>query len=248
MLSIFKKKSDLQYSFPEIPENNTFAVGDIHGCLEELKQLLDSLPLNRESVIIFLGDYIDRGSDSKGVVSFLLEFRKKHTCIFLMGNHEQLLLDFLDFRRFEPWLRNGGKQTIDSYTVNGEQMDIPGDHLQFFRSCEYFLETENFLFVHGGIPADQSIKNALKNSKVKLIWERDHIKATKYKWEKTIVCGHTPQKEAVLKEKLIAIDTGCVYGKGSGYGYLTAIQIPSRKLFQIESLNHATGIADTDDF
>ena len=137
---------------------------------------------------------------------------------------------------------------MDSYGLGIGNYNFPADHLNFFRSCEYYIETEHFLFVHGGIPADQSIKNALKNSKVKLIWERDHIQAAKYKWEKTVVCGHTPQKNAVLKDKLIAIDTGCVYGKGSGYGFLTAVQIPSRKLFQVESLNHAIGIADTDDF
>lgn len=247
MLSFFKKTSQPLHSFPEIPENNTFAVGDIHGCLSELKQLLDKLPLNKQSLVIFLGDYIDRGPDSKGVVSFLLEFRKKHNCIFLMGNHEQLMLDFIDFRRLNPWLSNGAKQTLESYGYDGGDFQVPADHLNFFRSCEYFLEASDYFFVHGGIPADLTIKQALKRSKVHLIWERDHINAQKYKWEKTIVCGHTPQKKAVLKDKLIAIDTGCVYGTPSGYGHLTAIQIPSRTLFQVESLNHAAGFTDTTD-
>lgn len=234
MLSFLKKKKP-DLTFPEIPENNTFVIGDIHGCLDQLKELLGLLPLNSKSLLIFLGDYIDRGPDPKGVVSFLLELRKQYSCFFLMGNHEQLLLDFIDHHRLNTWLSNGAKQTLDSYGLLDNQLQVPNDHVHFFRHCEYFFETEQFLFVHGGIPANLTIRQGLERSKHHLIWERDHLDAEKYKWEKTVVCGHTPVKNPILKDKLIAIDTGCVYGLHNGYGKLTAIQLPSRTIYQVEN-------------
>lgn len=216
-----------------LPFNNTYAIGDIHGCRKTLQKLVESLPLNSDSLLIFLGDYIDRGPDSKGVIDYLLELREKRNCLFLLGNHEYLMLDYLKTFDFKHWIQNGAQKTIESYGYSGGQFILPDDHLNFFLSNEYFIDTPDFLFVHGGVRPEKTITDNLKFfSKVDMLWERDHLKADHLNWEKTVVCGHTPRQQPIVKEKLIAIDTGCVYGTHFGLGNLTAIQLPSRKIFQ----------------
>lgn len=223
------------FQLPTIPENNTYAIGDIHGCLDALKLLIESLPLNENSLLIFLGDYIDRGPDSKGVIDYLVEVNKKYTCHFLLGNHERLLLDFLHKRELSPWMVNGGRQTLNSYHSSEIEFKLPTEHLFFLSNCHMFIDTPTYFFVHGGIKPDMKIEKVVKEADFEyMLWERSHIKAPKYKWEKTVVCGHTPLRKIINHERLIAIDTGCVYHQ-EGLGLLTAIQLPSRKIYQIKN-------------
>jgi len=126
-----------------------YVIGDIHGCLKSLKRLMKKLPVKKEDELIFVGDYIDRGKDTKGVVDFLLDLSKKYSCEFLRGNHEQMLLDYIDDKKMgRIWYLNGMDATLDSY---GNINSIPKDHLEFFRNTKFYYQTENYLIVHAGV-------------------------------------------------------------------------------------------------
>ncbi len=217
--------------------NQLIAIGDIHGCSESLKALWNKLELYSDSTFIFIGDYIDRGPDSKGVVDFLLKAKKERNCVFLRGNHEQMLLDSLKSKRDYNWLLNGGDTTLDSYNADGAEQ-IPEVHLEFYRNTNLYFESDDYFFVHAGVPPFQSIKESIKSDEYHdfFLWGRDHIDSFETPWEKTVVFGHTPRPHPIQKKKMIGIDTGCVYEK-LGYGKLTAVILPEQKFIQQTSLD-----------
>lgn len=221
------------------------AIGDIHGCLYSLEALIEKLELRETDQIVFLGDYIDRGKRSKAVIDYLLTFREDHDCRFLMGNHERMFLDALETGESQLWLQNGGTIMLDSYNST-DGRDIPEEHLDFVRSCAYHVESEHFFFAHGGIDPGMSIRDNLKHMKPEdFCWMRTHLRSdyianNRYNWEKTLVCGHTPIPEPVMLEKLIAIDTGCVYTDNPSLGRLSAVVLPERRIVQTENLDNFT--------
>jgi len=217
--------------------NQLIAIGDIHGCSVSLKALWNKLELYSDSTFIFIGDYIDRGPDSKGVVDFLLKAKKERNCVFLRGNHEQMLLDSLKSKRDYNWLLNGGDTTLDSYNADGAEQ-IPEVHLEFYRNTNLYFESDDYFFVHAGVPPFQSIKESIKSDEYHdfFLWGRDHIDSFETPWEKTVVFGHTPRPHPIQKKKMIGIDTGCVYEK-LGYGKLTAVILPEQKFIQQTSLD-----------
>jgi len=222
---------------PSLPQNNTFAIGDIHGCLKTLKSLLMKLPLNQDSVLIFLGDYIDRGPDSKGVLDFLIDFSTRQKCYFLLGNHEVMMADALKTGSTENWELNGARATLASYVTPGAStFDLPHAHALFLDRCDWFIDSPGFFFVHAGANPYRTLAESVRMEQwEEFVWERNHLKVENPVWEKPVVCGHTPHKTPLIREKLMVIDTGCVYTtsqKYSGYGTLTAIQLPSRKIYQ----------------
>ncbi|MFW5955273.1 MAG: metallophosphoesterase, partial [Rhodothermales bacterium] len=101
-----------------------YAIGDIHGCAETLWNLLDELNVGPDDHLVFIGDYIDRGPDSHGVIAGLIDLSDTVRCTFLRGNHEKLLLDYLDFGDFNSWLMNGAEETLRSYP----NRRIPPEH------------------------------------------------------------------------------------------------------------------------
>jgi serine/threonine protein phosphatase 1 len=217
------------------------AIGDIHGCLDPLQRLIDTLNPQPSDTLVFLGDYVDRGPDSKSVIDYLIELNKSFSCVFLLGNHEVLMLDYLaGLLSITDWERNGGIATLESYTINGSLV-IPESHLNFLKSCLLYYDTPDYFFVHGGIKPFRTIEDNLrKMTKLELVWERSHLdeatlNANDYKWEKTVVCGHTPIPRPIVLEKLIAIDTGCVYNQQSRLGRLTAISLPEKNITQIDN-------------
>jgi len=218
------------------------AVGDIHGCLHTLQRLLELINLQPSDQLVFLGDYIDRGNNSKGVIEFLMTLRERYSCFFLMGNHERMFLDSLDNGASPLWLQNGGAAMLESYGCkNG--FDIPEKHREFINSCLYHLETENFFFAHGGIDPDMSIADNLHYMKPEdYCWMRTHLRSTylennRYSWKKTLVCGHTPMSRPIMLEKLIAIDTGCVYSDTPDLGMLSSVILPERTVIQTENID-----------
>lgn len=220
---------------------NYIAIGDIHGCLSPLQRLIKMLNPKPSDTLVFLGDYVDRGLNAKGVIDYLIELNKTHTCVFLLGNHEVLMLDYLaGLLTISDWERNGGIATLNSYTHNGA-VHIPDSHLDFLKACLPYYDTPDYFFVHGGLKPFRTIEENLhKMTKLELVWERSHlddavVNAEDYKWEKTVVCGHTPIPNPIVLEKLIAIDTGCVYNQHSRLGRLTAISLPERSLTQIDN-------------
>ena len=136
---------------PEGPETQTgrlLAVGDIHGCLDQLVALLAQVRPSGADRVVFLGDYVDRGPASAGVLDFLVDFAGRFPqSIFLRGNHEQMFLDYLNGQEALLFLVNGGQQTLDSYRDCG-RWPIPSSHRDFLNALPYFYEAEQNIFVH----------------------------------------------------------------------------------------------------
>lgn len=210
-----------------------FVIGDIHGCALELKLLLRKLPLTTDSTIIFIGDYIDRGEDSKGVIDLILKLKKTHNIVTLKGNHEQMFLEFYEDKntpKAGASIFNGGGATLASYGDGSGNYTIPGKHLEFLKSLDLFYETEDYLFVHAGLP-DIDIKE-LRNDKhvyeEDLLWIRETFFRSSFNWDKLVIHGHTPVVLPEVTPKRINIDTGCVYK-----GRLTALQLPEKIFYSV---------------
>lgn len=196
-----------------------YVIGDIHGCLAPLQRLMAQLHPTETDELVFLGDYIDRGPDSKGVIDYLLTLRGRYT--FLMGNHERMFLDFLQGKQRFLFLYNGGTATVDSY---GGLSRIPAAHLGFLEHLQPYYETEDYLFVHAGIRPGIPLQEQEEND---LLWIREEFYAYPGRYPKTIVFGHTPMREVLMDEDRIGIDTACVYGNK-----LTCLILPSRDVIQ----------------
>lgn len=184
---------------------------------------------------MFVGDYVDRGPDSKGVVDLVLDFSKDHDCIFLRGNHEQMLLDAYKRGNLDLWLMNGGRSTLESYGAKFDSFDLPEEHLEFYESTRMYYDTPDYFFVHAGIPPSMTIEQCLEDDNKEIIheflWERSHLNAFETPWEKTVVFGHTPRPHPIKKPNMLGIDTGCVY-QSLGYGKLTAALLPEVEFIQ----------------
>jgi serine/threonine protein phosphatase 1 len=209
-----------------------FAVGDIHGSHDKLVSLMSELPWNRErDILVFLGDYIDRGKRSKEVVEYLLNLRKGGgEIVFLMGNHEKLLLDYYvsgsdyDLRL---WRSFGGWETIENYTngagIWGRPAFLPRAHLAFFRELLPYYETEDYVFVHAGL------RDGVPLGKQKvddLLWIRKSFTESDHSFGKTVVFGHTPMRSPYVAPGKIGIDTGAGYGN-----VLTAVELPAVRFY-----------------
>jgi serine/threonine protein phosphatase 1 len=216
-----------------VAEERYIAIGDIHGCLQSLNELLLKLIDYSDYTYIFIGDYIDRGPDSCGVIERLIEFDKEEDCIFLRGNHEQMLLDAYLGGDLDLWLRNGGTATLNSYGATEDHIHFPDEHLAFYQETKIYFEAENYFFVHAGISPLKTIEENLqdKEERDEFLWKRSHLNAFETAWEKEVVFGHTPRPHPILKPEMIGIDTGCVY-KSLGYGKLTAVILPEQKFIQ----------------
>jgi serine/threonine protein phosphatase 1 len=213
-----------------------YVVGDIHGCVRELDALLGGLSLTAGDTVAFIGDYIDRGPDSRAVVDLLLRLRARTDIrtIFLRGNHEDMCLAYLgrEGRWGEAWRMNGGGATLRSYGVSPElpgpsaASAFPAHHLAFFESLPMTFATDRFLLVHAGIrPAIPLAEQDPED----LLWIREEFIASPHPLPQTIVFGHTPQRQVLIHPPYkIGIDTGCVYG-----GRLTAIELTEGVLHQV---------------
>lgn len=215
------------------------AIGDIHGCLESLKSLIGKLEPYTDRQFIFIGDYIDRGPHSKEVVDYLLNLQQEVDCVFLRGNHEQMLLKAIQQDQPKLWLMNGGRATLKSYGLQDLSQSLPEPHVAFYQQTKMFFETRDYFFVHGGISPAKTIKESLQNEAEvqEYLWERSHLDAFETPWEKTVVFGHTPRPHPINKEKMIGIDTGCVFDR-MGYGKLTAVKLPEEEFIQQICLDH----------
>lgn len=211
------------------------AIGDIHGCPKSLDVLLDRIDPSSDDHLLFIGDYIDRGPDSKSVIDRVLDLREEVPCTFLRGNHEAMMIEYLDTGAFNLWRMNGGMSTLQSYREpEASDINIPESHVKFVRETKLYHETDDFLFVHAGLKPNLSIEDNLEEGDEEvLLWERGHLDAPEVAWEKPVVCGHTPRPEPINREKLILIDTGCVYHMKPGMGRLTAVHLPERRFVDV---------------
>jgi len=203
-------------------------VGDIHGRLDRLDRVLARLP--EERTLVFLGDYIDRGPDSRGVVERLIRLEQRRQCILLCGNHEGMLLDALS-GAYEgaagDWLSNGGDATQRSYGASNLRRlaeVIPAAHLRFYEQLREHWETDEYVFVHAGIRSEGP--NATdRDSKLWLRIAPDEA----FGYGKTVICGHTPYRSPLRGPDWINIDTGC--GK-LPTAPLTALLLPEMEIIQ----------------
>jgi serine/threonine protein phosphatase 1 len=215
-----------------------YAIGDIHGELGLLDDLLERLELSDGDRLVFLGDYVDRGPDSKGVVERLIDLAQRIECVFLLGNHESMFLDFLGWKGDayfggDAFLANGGDRTLASYGYfdsqrRGEPFELPEPHRAFFAGCSLWHQEGDYLFVHAGIAQpllkSNDVHYVLRRSRPEdLLWNRT-TGDLPHALGVTIVYGHTPRNDFQVRWNepfSIGIDTGAVYG-----GPLTAIRLP----------------------
>ena len=205
-----------------------FVIGDIHGCFDKLCALMNKIPINfNQDQLIFIGDYIDRGSNSLEVVDYLIDLKKRVPgIIFLKGNHEDMLENYLDGSDRFTYLLNGGQRTLDAYlnrTKNPGRYPVPPAHMEFFGSLRLYYLTDDYIFVHAGLRK----KVPLESQKtVDLLWIRDEFISTDFDFGKRVIFGHTPFTEPLVQANKIGIDTGAVYGNR-----LTCVQLPEIEFY-----------------
>ncbi|MGH7174040.1 MAG: metallophosphoesterase family protein [Gemmataceae bacterium] len=214
----------------------TIAIGDIHGCLDALTTLIDAVRLGPDDTLVTLGDHMDRGPDSRGVVDRLLTLAGRCRLVPLLGDHEEMLLEALDdITALSRWLRCGGGETLHSYGWNpgGSRRPlahwIPKSHREFLASCQPYHETGTHLFVHAGflpeLPMDRQPAAALR-------WRvTDARTAIRHHSGKVAIVGHTPQLSGEVLDLgfLVCIDTNCARG-----GWLTALDTETGRIWQAD--------------
>jgi len=207
-----------------------FAVGDIHGCLDKLVSLMDIIDVDlKKETLVFMGDYIDRGPHSKEVVDYLIDLaRGGNRVVFLKGNHELMLQNYLSGEDKLSFLYNGGEATLGSYMKSGglnEASLIPPEHLEFFDNLRLYYETENYIFVHGGLKANIPLEH---QDEWDMLWIRDEFIYSDFDFGKLVIFGHTPFREPLILDNKIGIDTGAVYGNK-----LTCVELSVMKFFSV---------------
>jgi serine/threonine protein phosphatase 1 len=218
-----------------------FAISDIHGCRRTFESLLEGIGLTKSDSLFLLGDYIDRGPDSKGVIDAILQLQKDgYSVRCLRGNHEQMMLDARNDRdELRRWLRAGGIETLDSFGV-AEIAHIPEEYLHFLENLEYYIEDEGCILVHAGLGFAGPDPLADRES---MLWKRSWYPDIDKKWlgNRVIVHGHTPQTLSQTQAQLAAlsdqqylnIDNGCVYHdrfQSAEMGNLVAFELTRRRL------------------
>jgi serine/threonine protein phosphatase 1 len=204
----------------------TIAIGDIHGCavaFRALVELIQPVPADR---LVVLGDYVDRGPDSRGVIETIFALRKRCELVPLLGNHELMMLNALKDPRQRPfWLNYGGQQTIASYGEGIE--DIPPTHIEFLKDCLRGYETASHLFLHANYLADLALDEQPESI---ALWTHltQHL-PNPHVSGKVAVVGHTPQPSGHVMDlgHLICIDTFCCGGC-----WLSAIDVDDRQVWQ----------------
>jgi serine/threonine protein phosphatase 1 len=210
----------------------TFAIGDIHGQLDQLEDLVDRVEPGRDDLLVFLGDYIDRGPSVKEVIDFLIDLASEVPCIFLRGNHEDMFLEFLEFGTNKAvYFANGGMKTVESYLSPEPFVShtpvaraLSGEHRDFYAGLRWYYEDKRYIYVHAGVKPGVPM---FKQQRHDLIWIRDDFIFSPTGLDKKVVFGHTPFSRPLIKEDKIGVDTGGVYG-----GALTAVQLPEEIFIQ----------------
>jgi len=214
-------------------------VGDVHGCLDEVERLLDAAQPVGGDTICFLGDYIDRGPSSRGVIDRLVRLRTEGpSCVFLKGNHEDMFLAFLGLpgRHGDAFLWNGGGATLASYGLahlpaSAVVERLPPSHREFLLSLRTHACFGRFLCVHAGIRPTRSLDAQIEDD---LLWIREEFISATHPLPYTVLFGHTPQRNVRLHLPYkIGLDTGLVYGNR-----LSCLELANQELWQIGRGEH----------
>ena len=211
------------------------AISDVHGCYKTFRALVEErVQLTKDDALYLLGDYIDRGPDSKAVIDYILKLKNNgYDLHCLRGNHEQMLLDAKkNVDNLRLFLRNGGKQTLENYNCTIVQLQ-EHPHYKFFQNLKYFIELEDYYLVHAGF--NFRSENPFLDTK-SMLWIRSWYSKIKHDLlkGKVIVHGHTPQTIRSIKamchnmriNKYMNIDAGCFYHKK-----MCALDLTNQKLY-----------------
>lgn len=233
--------------------SRTLVIGDIHGGLKALLQVLQKAEIKPKDTLVFLGDYVDGWSESPAVLDFLIALSKKQECIFIRGNHDELLLDWLENRheniKEELWFKHGGKATVDAYSTISD--DKKQKHIAFLKSLRnYYLDAENRLFIHAGFTNMNGVSQEFFPKLMywdRTLWEvalcldetmdKDSpLYPKRLKIYSEIFIGHTPisktEKVAPLcKNSVWNLDTGAAFS-----GVLTIMDCASKMYWQSDEL------------
>lgn len=222
------------------------AIGDVHGCLLQLNDLLGLVRPAANDLVITLGDYVDRGPDSRGVIDRLIELKRGGIqLVCLRGNHEVLMLQARTGDRGDRanWLAVGGVQTLGSYGPtpgkSGTFADVPAEHWEFleYHLLDYY-ETDSHIFVHAGVHRDLDLD---EQPDYMLYWEflADEMR---HRSGKTVICGHTSQRSG---EPKVVPGAVCIDTFAHGGGWLTCLDAGTGKFWQVDPLGKSrTGYVD----
>ncbi|MEP7273168.1 MAG: metallophosphoesterase family protein [Acidobacteriota bacterium] len=225
----------------------TLVIGDVHGKLRLLDRLLIEVGYRaNEDKLVLIGDLVDRGEDSRGVVDRAIALKKEapDTVVVIRGNHEEMMLAALAPEGglavnadSELWYYNGGIETLESYIVDGDQVTVPPEHYDFLASLPSWHEDEHAIYVHASLveDADGEFLHPSKTAdNLELIWARNRHFFSEY-GGKLVVFGHTIAgmifgefEKVWVRDSLIGVDTGAYLT-----GVLSAVELPSRQIFSV---------------
>ena len=221
----------------------TLAVGDIHGKLELFNQLLVEMTYKpHEDFLVLIGDLVDRGEDSRGVVerAMLIKQEAPDTVVILKGNHEVMMINAVlrpHAEAADGWLKTGGIECLKSYTDPDGNVNIPSAHIEFLDALPVWYEDDHAIYVHASLPkmTDGSFLHpSFSPDSIELMWGRNRRFFNEYDC-KLVVFGHTIAGQMFgewgqvwQREDLIAVDTGAYMT-----GVLSAVELPSRKIYQV---------------
>ncbi len=221
-------------------DGRLFAIGDIHGCPDELAAMLRAIKPEANDTVVFVGDYVDRGPSSREVIQQVLELSKSGPeVIALKGNHEDMMLSFLglDGHYGESFLFNGGAITLDSYGVRESEVEraierIPEEHLNFLRGLALSYWRPPYFFVHAGILPHRQL---MEQDPEDMLWIRQEFIFHPHRADAIVVFGHTPMRDVLIDLPYkIGIDTGLVYG-----AKLTCVDFTEGVAYQVDRGNTA---------
>jgi serine/threonine protein phosphatase 1 len=212
-----------------------WVISDIHGCADTFRALVEEqIGLDKIEILYLLGDYVDRGPDSKGVFDYIFELRGKGIAVHcLMGNHEDLMMNSVKSPEdYALWMKNGGEITLSSFNQKSVN-DIDQVYLKFIKNTQLFIELEHYWLVHAGF--ETADKDPFANRRM-LLWKRNMVYDVAKLKGKKVIHGHTPTPYTEIKNSLeqdamvLGIDGGCVYTKRAGMGHLCALNLNSLDL------------------
>jgi len=206
------------------------SIGDIHGHLSALNALLEIVRPKDDDQIVFLGDYVDKGPNVKGVIDRLLEIAVTPNVVFLRGNHDQMMSDAIrNVSNIPAWQDLGGEMPLASYgegSLANVIPIVPAEHLRFLDEvCADYFETPDYIFVHGGI---RSFLEPSQEDRERLLWTTLSM-ATEHASGRTVICGHSSQPNGEIADlgHTICIDTGIARG-----GWLTCLALDTFDYWQ----------------
>jgi len=198
MAAAIAEESNIVFRRAEFRDNDpvrTLAIGDIHGCLKSLGTLATFVQLSAGDRLVFLGDYVDRGPDSRGVIDWILETRKSIEVIALRGNHEEMMMaSQFNIAKAHLWASYGGRETLASYETDfmGNWADaVPTTHWQFLQQTRLYFETDKHIFVHGMVNPDRSMA---EQDPCLMVWTKC-FGMKPHQSGRPVICGHTAHKD-----------------------------------------------------